>query len=89
VTLHRAVRIAHEEPTQPPLFVGEWVDDLSSSGASAIVHRVNIVHLNIHVRMDVRLDVKLDHAQLHFPLIRTEEEDPVKTSPPSSPITSL
>jgi hypothetical protein len=32
---HRAVRIAHEEPAQPPLFVGEWVDDLGSSGASA------------------------------------------------------
>jgi len=73
------VRIAHEEPAQAPLFVREWVDDLGSGGASAFVHGVNIVHLDGHIRVNVCLDVEFHHAQLHFGLIRPEEEDPIQT----------
>ena len=43
------------------------------------MHGVNIVHLDGHIRVNVRLDVELHHAQLHFGLIRPEEEDPIQT----------
>src|SRR5512133_2197781 len=76
---HRAVWIAHEETAQAPLFVGEWVDDFRSSGLSAFMHGVDIVHLDRHVRVNVRLDVELHHAQLHLALTRTKKDDPVET----------
>jgi hypothetical protein len=76
---HSAVRIAHEESAQAPLFVGERVDDLGASRASAVVHSIDIVHFDRNVSVDVSLDVKLHHAQLHLALIRPEEDDPIET----------
>ena len=45
---------------------------------STLVDSVNVVDFDRDVGVDVCLDVELHHAQLHFPLIRPEEQDPVE-----------
>jgi hypothetical protein len=69
------------EPSHRSSGAGKGVDDFRSSHAGALLHGVDVVHLNRNIGMNMSLDAELHHAELHLALIGAEEEDPVQPVP--------
>src|SRR6185369_2019135 len=75
----RSVRITDEEASEPPLLIRERIDNLSSSRDGASMDLVHIIHLDGDVWVDPCVHVELHHAELHFSLLRPEEQDPFES----------